>query len=63
MLEEDEIDAAWRLAAFLEAQGQAGRDKVTLILAREWAGASLWTKQDFEESLGKSRAARHKDRY
>jgi glucose-6-phosphate isomerase len=52
-LEEDEIDAAWRLAVFLDAQGQAGRDKVTLILAREWAGASLWTKQDFEESLGK----------
>jgi hypothetical protein len=54
MLEDDEIDAAWRLAAFLDAQGQAGRDKVTLILPREWAGASLWTKQDFEESLGKS---------
>jgi glucose-6-phosphate isomerase len=53
MLEEEEIDAAWRLAAFLDAQGKAGRDKVTLILAREWAGASLWTKQDFEESLGK----------
>jgi hypothetical protein len=54
MLEEDEINAAWRLAAFLDVQGQAGRDKVTLILPREWAGASLWTKQDFEESLGKS---------
>ena len=53
-LEDDEIDAAWRLSAFLDAQGQAGRDKVTLILPREWAGASLWTKQDFEESLGKS---------
>lgn len=54
MLEEDEIQAAFRLAAFLHAQGLAGRDKVTLILAREWAGASLWTKQNFEESLGKS---------
>jgi len=53
-LEEDEVDVAWRLAAFLHAQGLAGRDKVTLILPREWAGASLWTKQDFEESLGKS---------
>jgi glucose-6-phosphate isomerase len=54
MLKEDEIHAAFRLAAFLHAQGLAGRDKVTLILAREWAGASLWTKQNFEESLGKS---------
>jgi len=54
LLEEGEIETALRLAAFLDAQGQAGRDKVTLILPREWAGASLWTKQDFEESLGKS---------
>jgi glucose-6-phosphate isomerase len=53
-LEEDEIYTAWRLAAFLHAQGLAGRDKVTLILPRQWAGAALWTKQDFEESLGKS---------
>jgi len=53
-LAEDEIAAAWRLAAFLHAQGLAGRDKVTLMLPRQWAGASLWTKQDFEESLGKS---------
>jgi glucose-6-phosphate isomerase len=52
-LEEQEIDSAWRLAAFLHAQGLAGRDKVTLILPREWSGAALWTKQDFEESLGK----------
>lgn len=48
------IQTAWRLAAFLHSQGSAGRDKVTLILPREWAGAALWTKQDFEESLGKS---------
>ena len=27
---------------------------MTLVLPREWAGAALWTKQDFEESLGKS---------
>ena len=54
LLEEDDIYTAWRLAAFLHEQGLAGRDKVTLILPREWAGASLWTKQDFEESLGKS---------
>jgi hypothetical protein len=44
---------AWKLAAFLHAQGAAGRDKVTLLLPKEWAGAALWTKQDFEESLGK----------
>jgi hypothetical protein len=35
-------------------QGEAGRDKVTLTLPKPWAGAALWTKQDFEESLGKS---------
>ena len=49
----EEIDVAWRLAAFLQAQGLARRDKVTLILPKEWAGAALWTKQNFEESLGK----------
>jgi glucose-6-phosphate isomerase len=53
-LSPEEIHTAWRLAAFLEAQGRAGRDKVTLLLNNEWAGAALWTKQDFEESLGKS---------
>jgi len=53
-LADDDIHTAWRLAAFLHAQGLAGRDKVTLMLPREWAGAALWTKQDFEESLGKS---------
>ena len=40
--------------AFLHVQGLAGRDKVTLLLPRAWAGAGVWTKQDFEESLGKS---------
>ncbi len=50
----DEIKTAWRLAAFLHAQGEAGRDKAGLLLPKEWAGAALWTKQDFEESLGKS---------
>jgi len=54
LLEEHDIDSAWRLAAFLHAQGLAGRDKVTLMLPRDWAGAALWTKQDCEESLGKS---------
>ncbi len=52
-LDEDGIYSAWRLSAFLHAQGLAGRDKVTLILPRRWSGAALWTKQDFEESLGK----------
>ena len=53
-LTEDEIEAAWELAAFLHAQGIAGRDKITLMLPKEWVGAALWTKQNFEESLGKS---------
>ena len=29
-------------------------DKVTLLASKSLAGASLWTKQNFEESLGKS---------
>jgi glucose-6-phosphate isomerase len=53
VLSEEEIYKAWRLSAFLHAQGVAGRDKVTLMLPKEWSGAALWTKQDFEESLGK----------
>jgi hypothetical protein len=57
-LSEEEIDTAWRLASFLHVQGAlrecAGRDKVTLLLPRPWAGAGIWTKQAFEESLGKS---------
>jgi glucose-6-phosphate isomerase len=52
-LNEEEIYTAWKLAAFVQAQGQAGRDKLTLLLPKEWSGAALWTKQDFEESLGK----------
>ncbi len=55
-LTEEDILTAWRLASFLHTQGVAGRDKVTLLLPKEWAGAGLWTKQDFEESLGKSEA-------
>ena len=53
-LTDGQVEVAWRLAAFLHAQGLAGRDKVTLLLPKMWAGAGLWTKQDFEESLGKS---------
>ena len=53
-LSEEEVDTAWRLASFLHVQGLAGRDKVTLLLPRVWVGAGIWTKQAFEESLGKS---------
>ncbi len=52
-LDENEILAAWTLAAFLDTQGRAGRDKVTLAMSKSIAGAALWTKQNFEESLGK----------
>src|SRR5207244_11831309 len=54
ILSDEEILTAWKLSAFLHAQGAAGSDKVTLALPKAWAGAALWTKQDFEESLGKS---------
>jgi glucose-6-phosphate isomerase len=54
ILTDEEIGIAWQTAAFLHAQGEAGRDKVALLLPKQWAGAALWTKQDFEESLGKS---------
>lgn len=53
-LDPHQIHTAWSLAAFLHAHGMAGRDKVTLVLSKSLAGAALWTKQDFEESLGKS---------
>ncbi len=49
-----EIADAFKLASFLQAQAEQGRDKVTLLLPKSWQGAGLWTKQDFEESLGKS---------
>jgi len=54
VLGSEEIHTAWRLTAFLHAQGLKGRDKVTLLMPKAWNGACLWTKQDFEESLGKS---------
>jgi glucose-6-phosphate isomerase len=53
-LSSSEIDTAWRLSAFLHTQGLAGRDKVTLLLPPSLSGAAMWTKQEFEESLGKS---------
>jgi len=54
MLSPADVAGAWRLASFLHVQGMAGRNKVTLLLPRAWDGAGIWTKQDFEESLGKS---------
>jgi glucose-6-phosphate isomerase len=53
-LDEAQIHTALQLAAFFEAQSRAGRDKVTLLTSRALAAAALWTKQNFEESLGKS---------
>lgn len=53
-LADSDVAMAWRLAAFLHGQGIAGRDKVTLVLPKRWQGASVWFKQNFEESLGKS---------
>ncbi|MBI3683848.1 MAG: hypothetical protein HY235_26030 [Acidobacteria bacterium] len=55
-LSAEEIRDAFRLASFLHAQGLAGRDKVTLLPPKAWSGIAVWTKQDFEESLGKSEA-------
>ena len=53
-LSDEEIAEAFKLAAFLHAEGEAGRDKVVLLLPRSWRPADLWTKQNVEESLGKS---------
>jgi hypothetical protein len=52
-LGQEEVHTAWRLAAFIHAQAEAGRDKLTLLLPRAWAGAGPWTKYGFEESVGK----------
>ena len=53
MLNEEEAAAALELAGFLQANALEGRDKLTLFLPREWQGGAVWTKQNFEESLGK----------
>jgi glucose-6-phosphate isomerase len=52
-LRDEDVYTAWKLSAFLNTQAVAGRNKITLLLPRQWSGAGLWTKQDFEESLGK----------
>ena len=54
ILSDSDISEALKLSSFLQAQAEQGRDKVTLLLPKSWLGAGLWTKQDFEESLGKS---------
>lgn len=54
ILSDSDSSEALKLSAFLQAQAEQGRDKVTLLLPKSWTGAGLWTKQDFEESLGKS---------
>lgn len=54
VLDEAEIHNAWALASFLHVQGEAGREVVTLAASKSLAGLAVWTKQDFEESLGKS---------
>mgnify|MGYP005850389539 CR=1 FL=1 len=53
-LTDEQVRTAFRLSAFLHCQGLEGRDKITLLLPKAWAGAGGWTKQNFEESLGKS---------
>jgi glucose-6-phosphate isomerase len=53
-LDEQHIHAAFQLAGFLEGNAREGRDKVTLFLPEPWTAGAVWTKQDFEESLGKS---------
>jgi hypothetical protein len=54
LLDDQSIEAAFQLAGFLEANARQGRDKLTLFLPEPWTSGAVWTKQDFEESLGKS---------
>ncbi len=54
LLSDSEISAAFELAGFLQGNARQGRDKLTLFLPEQWRGGAIWTKQDFEESLGKS---------
>jgi hypothetical protein len=53
-LDDEHVQAAFQLAGFIQSNASQGRDKVTLFLPDPWAGGAVWTKQDFEESLGKS---------
>ena len=54
VLDETDIEFALAVASFLDNQGRYGRDKIMLLLPDVWKGVGIWTKQDFEESLGKS---------
>ncbi len=49
-LDAGQIDSAWRLAAFLNAQALAGRGRITLVLPKPWSGVGAWTKYIFAES-------------
>lgn len=53
-LSEEEIAEACRLAAFIHTQATNGHKMITLMLPKAWEPAAMWTKQNFEESLGKS---------
>lgn len=53
VLTDAQIRTAWRLASFIHAQGEAGRDKLTLLLPKQWTCAALWTKREFENRVGR----------
>ncbi len=59
-LRNEQVDSAWRLAAFLHAQALAGHNKITLVLPKVWSGIGAWTKQNFEECLCQSELFRLK---
>jgi hypothetical protein len=48
-----QVTTALRLAAFLDEQGRAGRDKVTLQMSPSLAQAAGWTRETLETALGK----------
>ena len=54
LLKDESIEVAWELAAFLHAHGVEGHGESHLGPAPRVAVAGVWTKQAFEESLGKS---------
>jgi|GEM_PF-477833 len=53
-LTDKEVRSAFELAGYIQGNASAGRDKVVWHLPSQWKGGLVWTKQDFEESLGKS---------
>ena len=54
LLTDSQTGAALQLAGFIQSNAESGRDKVTLFPPQSWKGGAVWTKQNFEESLGKS---------